>query len=133
MSKRLLSHALSIRLRDSAYALHLRHTTECVLQRVLHFRFLSRKLHRYFVILTVYIVYKKSQEKIKGSFLFLNRQNSAAGCTVISVTRDLQGCRKRSLCLSSDLFQSRIEKDKNKNAKKVLDKLLQPVYNEPRR
>jgi len=31
-----LAHAsLSVCLRDSAYALHLRHTTECVLQRVL--------------------------------------------------------------------------------------------------
>ena len=32
------TQTLSICLRDSAFALHLRHTTECVLQRVLRFR-----------------------------------------------------------------------------------------------
>ena len=35
------TQTLSICLRDSAFALHLRHTTECVLQRVLRFSVLS--------------------------------------------------------------------------------------------
>ena len=66
MSKRLLTHALSICLRDSAFALHLRHTTECVLQRVLifpvkHIACHSEKIHGNISLHLVYTVFRKSQ------------------------------------------------------------------------
>ena len=54
----------SICLRDSAFALHLRHTTECVLQRVLCIPvFPFRKLLRVilFLWITVYPVFQKCQ------------------------------------------------------------------------
>ena len=74
------SASLSVCLRDSAIALHLRHTTQCVLQRVLCFRSyplteipetvspsvglrrFPEKLHRLFGFLyTVYTFFEKSQ------------------------------------------------------------------------